>query len=119
MPGADCRRLVSEFGFVLVELSAVEDDALWRGTLSALGRLTLLALQHARRGEAFLQVLHERMLPLIAEVLAAPSGVAALAQVVRYTLLVNEVVQPADLERTLAAALGPGAAEGVMTAGED
>ncbi|HKE20671.1 MAG TPA: DUF4351 domain-containing protein [Kofleriaceae bacterium] len=51
-------------------------------------------------------------------VASAPHGLEALAQVVRYTLLVSEHVAPAEFAALLEREIGPEARETVMTIGE-
>ncbi len=80
--------------------------------MSALAQITRLCLARARHSPNFLEEL-ARLSEVVAEVLAAPNGVAALASVLSYILEVTEV-QPEELHDYLVQ-LGPKAVEAYMT----
>jgi predicted transposase/invertase (TIGR01784 family) len=104
--------------YVLYDLSEISDDELRGGAMrTALAKLVAMCLKHARTRADFLQIL-SRWMDVAREVIRAPHGLEALAQVVRYILEVNEHVEPEELRGLLERALGPEAKETIMTAGQ-
>jgi hypothetical protein len=108
------RGLVPEFGFALLELTRAGDDLLRGHALGALGRLTLFTLLYGAQGRTYVELLRARMLPVIAEVCAAPTGIEALSRLVRYIETINPEVIVADLREAVAEAVGAQSAEAVM-----
>jgi predicted transposase/invertase (TIGR01784 family) len=106
------------FEYVLYDLSEISDEELRGGAMrTALAKLVAMCLKHARTRADFLQIL-SRWMDVAREVIRAPHGLEALAQVVRYILEVNEHVEPEELRGLLERALGPEAKETIMTAGQ-
>jgi predicted transposase/invertase (TIGR01784 family) len=107
------------FTYLLHDLSEISDDELRDGAMTALVKLVAMCFKHTRtqtRAE-FLQILG-RWMDVAREVMRAPHGLEALAQVMRYILEVNEHVEPEDLQRLLERELGPEAKDAIMTAGQ-
>jgi predicted transposase/invertase (TIGR01784 family) len=106
------------FEYVLHDLSEVSDEELRGGAMrTALAKLVVMCLKHARTRADFLQIL-SRWMDVAREVLRAPHGLEALAQVVRYILEVNEHVEPEELRGLLERDLGPETKDAIMTAGQ-
>lgn len=106
------------FEYVLYDLSEISDAELRGGAMrTALAKLVAMCLKHARTRADFFQIL-SRWMDVAREVIRAPHGLEALAQVVRYILEVNEHVEPEELQGLLERALGPEAKETIMTAGQ-
>ena len=76
-----------------------------------------MCFKHARTAPDFLQILG-RWMNVVREVIAAPNGLEALAQVMRYILEVNEHVAPEALQALLEREIGPEAKDTIMTAGQ-
>lgn len=108
---------VPRFRFVLDDISFETDEALKERTMSALGRLVLFCLRHAREPEEILARIG-RWTDLVREVKNGPNGRAALAAVWRYILLVNARRKPEDIVARLVAAVGQENEEEIVTAGE-
>ena len=84
------------FRFVLEDISHETDEALRARAMTALARLRLWCLRHAREPE----VLVDRLgawVDLVREVRRAPHGVAALVLIMRYIFAVNEPDKPEEL----------------------
>jgi len=106
------------FEYVLHDLSEVSDEELRGGAMrTALAKLVAMCFKHARTRADFLQILG-RWMDVVREVLRAPHGLEALAQVMRYILEVNEHVEPEELQGLLERHLGPEAKDAIMTAGQ-
>jgi len=106
------------FEYVLYDLSEISDDELRAGAMrTALAKLVMMCFKHARRRVDFLQIF-ARWMDVACEVILAPHGLEALAQVMRYILEVNEHVQPEELQQLLERDLGPEAKDAIMTAGQ-
>ena len=103
--------------FRLEDLSEYPDDELRERSISALGRLTLLSLKHARHSEDLMARLVASA-ALFREVFAAPSGLEALERVLRYNLLVSDHVEPAELSALLARSVAQEVGDTVMSVGE-
>ena len=84
---------------------------------TALAKLVTMCFKYARTRADFLQILG-RWMDVVREVLRAPHGLEALAQVMRYILEVNEHVEPEELQGLLERDLGPEAKDAIMTAGQ-
>lgn len=103
--------------FILDDVGLVEDEALRARAMSALGRLVLYSLRHARDPAELIDGL-AAWRDLVTEVRAAPNGVAALKTVWRYVMMVHPE-KPEVILRQLAAATKDGSKqEDVVTAGE-
>jgi predicted transposase YdaD len=100
------------FSFALDDLSVARDDELRGRAMSALGRVALWCLKRARGGDDLSDEL-ARWRELLAEILRAPNGVAALASVLSYLLEVSQT--PPERLRVLTRSLGPRAEEAYMT----
>jgi hypothetical protein len=110
---------VPRFAFLLDDLSAERDAALHaRAMLSALGRLLLLCLRHAREPEELVAELR-RWVDLLEQVRGAPGGVAALAQVWSYVMVaLRKEEAPEVVVKRLVAVVGKESEEEIMTAAE-
>jgi predicted transposase/invertase (TIGR01784 family) len=107
------------FTYVLHDLSDISDDELREGAMrTALAKLASMCFKHARTSTDFLQVLGGWM-DVVREVMRAPHGLEALAQVMRCILEVNEHVRPQALQAVLEHDLGPEAKDAIMTAGQE
>src|SRR5262249_20673809 len=73
--------------------------------------------KHARTGADFVPILG-RWMDVVREVARAPNGMAALAQVMRYILEVNEQVAPEALQALLECEIGPETKDTIVTAGQ-
>jgi predicted transposase/invertase (TIGR01784 family) len=105
------------FTYVLHDLSEIPDDRLRDGAMTALAKLVAMCFKHARKNADFVGILG-RWMDIMRDVAAAPNGLAALAQVMRYILHVNEHIEPEALQALLEREIGPKAKDAVMTAGE-
>ena len=106
------------FTYLLLDLSEMSDDELRDGVMrTALARLAAMCFKHARRGAGFLEILG-RWMNVVREVARAPNGLAALAQVMRYILEVNEQVRPEALQSLLDREIGPETKDTIVTAGQ-
>jgi hypothetical protein len=106
------------FAYLHHDLSEIPEDALREGAMrTALAKLVAMCFKYARTRADFLQIL-ARWMDVVREVIRAPHGLEALAQVMRYILEVNEHVEPAGLQHLLERDLGPEAKDAIMTAGQ-
>jgi hypothetical protein len=106
------------FAYLLHDLSEISDGELREGAMrTALARLVAMCFKYARTRADFLQILG-RWMDVVREVIRAPHGLEALAQVMRYILEVNEHVGPGALQDLLERELGPEAKDAIMTAGQ-
>jgi predicted transposase/invertase (TIGR01784 family) len=106
------------FSYLLHDLSKLSDEELREGAMrTALAKLVTMCFKYARTRADFLQILG-RWMGVAREVIRAPHGLEALAQVMRYILEVNEHVEPEELQRLLERDLGPDAKDAIMTAGQ-
>lgn len=101
------------FRFVLDDLASESAQALHDRTMSALAKLALFCLKRARHSGDLLGELRH-WVEAARSVVAAPDGGAALAAVLRYIMLVQELA-PADLRRFVKQEVGPKAEEVLMT----
>ena len=106
------------FTYLLLDLSQISDEELRAGAMrTALAKLVAMCFKYARTHADFLQILG-RWMDVVREVILAPNGLEALAQVMRYILEVNEHVRPEALQKLLERDLGPEAKDAIMTAGQ-
>jgi predicted transposase/invertase (TIGR01784 family) len=105
------------FTYLLLDLSEMSDDELRDGVMrTALARLAAMCFKHARTSD-FVSLLG-RWMNVVREVARAPNGLAALAQVMRYILEVNEQVRPEALQALLDREIGPETKDTIVTAGQ-
>lgn len=106
------------FTYILHDLSVISDGELRDGAMrTALAKLVTMCFKYARTRADFLQIL-DRWISVVREVIQAPHGLEALAQVMRYILEVNEHVRPEVLQALFDRELGPEAKDAIMTAGQ-
>jgi predicted transposase/invertase (TIGR01784 family) len=106
------------FTYLLNDLSEISDDELRDGARrTALAKLTALCFKQARTGSDFVHLLG-RWMNVVREVVRAPHGLEALAQVMRYILEVSEQVRPETLQALLEREIGPEAKDTIVTAGQ-
>jgi predicted transposase/invertase (TIGR01784 family) len=103
--------------FQLIDLTAWKDWDLQLLTTTALTRLVLISLKHARHSENLGERL-EAAAEMFREILQAPQGLGALARVVRYILLVSDHATPHELRGLLARHVNQRAGEVAMSVGE-
>jgi Putative transposase, YhgA-like/Domain of unknown function (DUF4351) len=108
---------VPRFRFILEDLSHETDEALRARAMTALARLSLWCLRHAREPWELVDRLGA-WVDLVREVRAAPHGAAALALIMRYIFATNEPDRPEELVRRLLAAVGEEGKEEIMTAAD-
>jgi Putative transposase, YhgA-like len=108
---------VPSFRFILEDLSHETDEALRARAMTALARLSLWCLRHAREPWELVDRLGAWM-DLVREVRAAPHGAAALALIMRYIFATNEPDRPEELIQRLLAAVGEEGKEEIMTAAD-
>ena len=102
------------FEYLLHDLSAISDEELRTAAgQTAVVRLMELCLKHAWAGAGLLEVLRRGM-DVVREVVLAPNGLEALAQVIRYILEVAEI-EEAALQELLNRGIGPETKDTVMT----
>jgi predicted transposase/invertase (TIGR01784 family) len=114
---ADVAPYVPHFQFLLEDISHETDEALRARAITALARLSLWCLRHAREPWELVDRLGA-WLDLVREVRGAPHGVAALVRIMRYIFATNEPDQPEALVRRLLAAVGEEGKEEIMTAAD-
>jgi hypothetical protein len=102
------------FSFLLDDISTERDEALRMRAMTALGRLALFCLRHAREPLELLDAL-SRWLDLVGQVRGAPGGMEALARIWRYIFVVSNPAEPEDLVKQLIAVVGQGSKEEVMS----
>lgn len=105
---------VPRFRFMLEDISHETDEALRARAMTALARMALWCLRHAREPWELV----ERMgawVDLVREVRRAPGGAAALVLILRYIYERNEPDRPDELIARLAAALGDEGKEEIVT----
>jgi predicted transposase/invertase (TIGR01784 family) len=108
---------VPRFRFILEDISHETDEALRSRVMTALARLGLWCLRHAREPEVLVEQLGAWM-DLVREVRRAPDGVAAVVLIMRYILEVSAPAEPDVLVGRLAAATGDEAKEEIVTAAD-
>jgi hypothetical protein len=106
-----------QFEMMLDDLGAQSDDSLRSRAVSAIGRLALFCLRHAREPQVLLEQLR-RWVDLIREIQAAPGGSEALVLIWRYILVTNGQASPEAVVAQLLDVVGVEHSEEIMTAGE-
>ena len=105
------------FRFVLEDISHETDEALGARAMTALARLCLWCLRHAREPDVLVDQLRA-WIDLVREVRRAPDGAGALLRILRYIFEVSAPPQPEELIARLAAAVGDEFKEEIVTAAE-
>jgi len=108
---------IPQFQMMLDDLRSQTDDGLRARAISALGRLALFCLRHAREPQVLIEQLR-RWLDLIREIQAAPGGREALVLIWRYILVTNPSATPDAVVAQLLDVVGVEHEEEIMTAGE-
>ena len=107
-----------QFAYVLNDLSEVSDDELrGRAMLTALAKLATICFKHARTSTDFLKIL-ARWMDVAREVVSAPNGLNAMAQVLCYILEVSDHVDKEALKVLLEREIGPKAKDTIVTVGQ-
>jgi predicted transposase/invertase (TIGR01784 family) len=114
---ADITPHVPCFQFVLEDISHESDEVLRARAITALARLSLWCLRHAREPWELVDRL-DAWVDLVREVRRAPHGLAALVLIMRYIFATNEPNKPEELVRRLLAAMGEEGKEEIMTAAD-
>ena len=114
---ADVAPYVPRFRFILEDISHETDEELRARAITALARLSLWCLRHAREPWELVDRLGA-WLDLVREVRGAPHGVAALVLIMRYIFATNEPDKPEELVARLLAAVGNEGKEEIMTAAD-
>ena len=104
--------------FLLDDLGMETDEALRERAMTALGRLVMYCLRHAREPTELVAGLREWG-ALVEEVMAAPDGAAALRTVLRYVMMVHPAESRIVLEQLRGALPDERLKETLMTAGEE
>lgn len=103
------------FAYLLDNLSELSNDHLRRRPMTALGRLAAVCFKYGRRPD-LVQRLGRDWADVLREAARAPQGRAALEQVLRYILEVNdEHLDPEELKVVLEREIGPEAKETIVT----
>jgi predicted transposase/invertase (TIGR01784 family) len=110
-------RYLVQFAYLLNDLSEVSDDELRARAMTAVAKLVALCFKHARTSPDFMAILG-RWMDVVREVVQAPNGLSALAQVLCYVLQVSEYVEREELKALLAREIGPETEEAIVTAGQ-
>jgi len=105
------------FSFVLDDLSEVPDQTLRARAMTALGKLAVVCLKHARTRKDLVEILGS-WADVMREVVAAANGLEALESVMRYIYIVNDDFQPEALQALLEREVGPEAKDATVTVGE-
>lgn len=108
---------VPSFAFLLDDISHESDDALRARAMTALARLCLWCLRHAREPDELVQQLG-RWLHLVREARLAPNGVAAIVRIWKYILATNQPPRPEVLVQRLLAVAGQEEKEEIVTAAD-
>lgn len=106
-----------QFEYLLNDLSEISEEELRGRAYTAAVKLLALCYKHARTAPHFLTLLGQWR-DVVAEVVEAPNGLAALAQLLWYILRVSEHVQREALEALLLQQVGPHTQEAIVTAGQ-
>lgn len=114
---ADIVPHVPRFRFLLEDISHETDEALRARAITALARLSLWCLRHAREPWELVDRLGA-WVDLVREVRRAPHGMAALVLIMRYIFATNEPGKPEDLVLRLLAVVGEEGKEEIMTAAD-
>ncbi|HWU86120.1 MAG TPA: Rpn family recombination-promoting nuclease/putative transposase [Kofleriaceae bacterium] len=111
------KRYLVQFAYLLNDLSEISDDELRARAMTAVAKLVALCFKHARTSPDFMTILG-RWMGVVREVVQAPNGLSALAQVLCYILQVSEHVEREALKALLAREIGPETEEAIVTAGQ-
>lgn len=103
--------------YIVDDLSEVPDDQLRKRAMTDLARITQFCFKHARTRADLIDRLAS-WAEVVRDVARAPNGLEALALMMRYILLVNDHVEPDELQAFLERVAGPEAKETIMTVGE-
>jgi hypothetical protein len=103
--------------YLLDDLSEIPDGQLRARAMTALARLVEACFKHARTRADLLEIL-AGWAEVLRDVVHAPNGLEALAQVMRYILVVNDHVELDMLQAFLERVVEPAAKDAIMTAGE-
>jgi predicted transposase/invertase (TIGR01784 family) len=107
-----------QFTYLLHDLSEISEAELRdRATRTALARLTAICFKHGRTAED-VEGLLAHWMGVVRDVVRAPHGLDALAQVMRYLLEVSEHADPKALRALLEREIGPEAKETIVTVGQ-
>ena len=107
-------RYVPQFELLLDDISDQPDEALHARAMTALGRLALYCLRHAREPWVLVKQL-SRWLDLIREVRGAPGGTEAMELIWRYIFTTTNPSDPKMLVEQLIEVVGQESEEEVMT----
>jgi predicted transposase YdaD len=113
----DVEPYLVRFAYLLSDLSEISDEELRGKPWTALTKLTAMSFKHARTRAGFIQILGGWM-DVAREVVSAPNGLEALAQVMRYILEVNDHVTLEALQAVLEREIGPQAKDTIVTTGQ-
>jgi predicted transposase/invertase (TIGR01784 family) len=108
---------VVRFTYLMDDLSKVPDAQLRARAMTALARLVEACFKHARTRADLIDVL-AGWADVVRDVVSAPNGLEALTLVMRYILVVNDHVEPEELQAFLERVVGPDTKDTIMTAGE-
>jgi hypothetical protein len=111
------RRYLVQFEYLLTDISEISDDELRAHAFTAVVKLLALCFKYARTSSDFLSILG-RWMDVVGEVVRAPNGLSALAQLLCYVLQVNQHVQREQLQELLTREIGPQTQEAIVTAGQ-
>jgi hypothetical protein len=106
-----------QFAYLVDDLSEISDEELRARAMTAVAKLVAVCFKHARTNPDFLSLL-SRWMDVVRDVVQAPSGLTALAQVLCYVLQVSEHVEREALQALLAREIGPETEEAIVTAGQ-
>jgi hypothetical protein len=110
--------LLVRLTYVLHDLSQITDEQLRAGAMrTARGKLAMLLLKHGRTDANIVQLLW-RWMDVVREIILAPHGMEALAQLMRYLCEVSDHVELDELQDLLEREIGPEAKEAIMTLGQ-
>jgi len=105
------------FDYLVDDLSQTSDQQLRDRAMTAAATLATACFKYARSAPDLLERLHN-WADLMREVVSAPNGLDALAQLLRYALMVNDHLEPEALYDFLEHNVGAQAKETAMTAGQ-
>jgi predicted transposase/invertase (TIGR01784 family) len=106
----ELQRLTPAFEFLLDDLHTQSDEQLRSRALSQAAQATLWAMRDARNGQQFLHAL-ATWGPILAELCATRSGLAAVELILGYTAQAGSDLQAEELAERLASLAGPEAAQ--------
>ncbi|MEW6746571.1 MAG: Rpn family recombination-promoting nuclease/putative transposase [Planctomycetota bacterium] len=105
------------FGVFVDDLARTDDEALLKRAMTAAGRVTLLALKHARSSRDMASILLKAV-TLVREILAAEGGRGLFALIVRYIIETRGDAEPASLARIMSQEVNEEAGDVVMSVGD-